>query len=110
MHERAIDLPRLHSAIFEKKDAASGVQLPRGAECGFDECEASAEHDTFGGSAQQSFSAEIHFPPRGRTEEGCFKGGLLVSIGGVHSRIQTRRSHWTVKTDPAKFLPQKNLE
>src|SRR5215470_17753034 len=100
MHERAVDLPRLHTAIFEKKNAVRSIEFPRCAKSCFDERKAPAKDYSFGISPLHRSAVEIHIPLRGRSEKGRFERRPIVAVGRARACIQTRCRHGAVKSDP----------
>src|SRR5437667_11255250 len=110
MHERAIDLPGLHAAIFKEENAAGRIEGPRRAERGLNEVHAAAEDNPFAKPTKNGFTLQIQFPCRRRAGYRRFERGSVIALRSVSTGIEAGGDHRAVKTGPMKFLPQENLQ
>src|SRR5580704_14728273 len=111
MHECAIHLPGLHPAIFEQQYRSVSVELPGCSERGFDQRKAAAKKNAVSRAGHNGFSS------RKRDRPALFgfgqrtsKGFGVVAVSGSRAFVQASCGHRSVKTNPAKFLPQENLQ
>src|SRR5256885_5913115 len=110
MHKCAIDLPRLHAAIFKEENAAGRIEGPGCTERGLDEVHAAAEDNPFGKAAKNRFTLQIQFPRRRRARYRGFERGSVVAPWSVSTGIKSCGNHGAVKAGPMKFLPKENLQ
>src|SRR5256885_15537847 len=100
MHKGAIDLPRLHTAIFEEENAAGRIEGPGRTEGGLDEVHAAAEDNAFSKAAKNRLTLQIQFPRRRRAGYRGFERGFVVSPWSVSTGIKSCGNHRAVKAGP----------
>src|SRR5277367_4926721 len=111
VHERAVHLPGLHAAIFEQQDCAVSVELPRSSQRGFDQREAAAEKNAVSRTGHHGLgSRKLDCPTLLRFSQRPREGFGIVAVGDSRAFIEARCRHWSIKADPAKFLPEENLQ
>src|SRR5271156_6177477 len=111
VHEGAVHLPGFHAAVLEQQDCAVRVELPGSSQRSFDQRQAAAEKNAVRrarhhrlGSRKRDRPALLGF------SESAREGFGVVAVSGSRAFVEARCRHWSVKADPAKFLPQKNLQ
>ncbi|MDQ1409413.1 MAG: hypothetical protein QOJ41_1148, partial [Acidobacteriaceae bacterium] len=62
VHQSAIHLPRLHSAIFQNKNRIIGFQIPLRSDGRFHKSQAPAKHPPMRFAGTESFSLEVQRP------------------------------------------------
>src|SRR5579859_604163 len=110
MHERAINLPRLHAAILKEENGSGGIEGPGCAERGLNKIHAAAEDNSFGEAAENRLTLQIQFPRRCRAGNRRFERRLVIALWSVGTGVETGGDHGAIDTGPMKFLPEKNLQ
>src|SRR6267143_1072191 len=110
VHQDAIHLVRLHSAVFEYKDRILGVQFPRRSDRSLDQSHASAQN-----SAQRLTCQDGFTPQPQRPAAFCFahrlkKGALIIALARPRARVESGGNHGTIESDPVAPLPEKDLQ
>src|SRR5580658_10448821 len=110
MHERAVHLPGFHATIFEQQNRAMSIEFPGSSQRGFDQREAAAKKNAVRRAGHDGFSSRKRDRPAllGLGQRTS-KGVGVVSVSSSRTFVQASCGHRSVKTNPAKFLPQENL-
>src|SRR5258708_4283801 len=110
MHQDAIHLVGLHSAIFENQDRILGVQFPRRSDRGFQQSQASAQNSAHGLTREDGFTLQPQLPAAFRSAYRLKKRAFIIAPARTRTRVQAGGNHWTVEGDPVTPLPQKDLQ
>src|SRR5216110_1780960 len=100
MHKGAIDLPRLHTAIFEEENAAGRIEGPGRAEGGLDKVHAAAEDNSFGSATKDGFTLQTQFPSGRRAGYRGFERGSVIALWSASTGIKSCGDHRAVKAGP----------
>src|SRR5216684_1451436 len=110
MHQDAIHLVGLHSAVLENQDRIFGVQFPRRPNRGLEQSHASAQNSAHRLTCEDRFTSQPQFPPAFRSAHRLKKGALVIALVRARARVEPPSYHGTVESDPVAPLPEKDLQ
>src|SRR6266851_1345648 len=110
MHQDAIHLVGLHSAVLENQDRIFGVQFPRRPNRGLEQSHASAQNSAHRLTCEDRFTSQPQFPPAFRSAHRLKKGALVITLALTRTRVEPSGYHGAVERDPVTPLPQKYLQ
>ena len=110
VQQHAIELVWFHSHVLKQQDRAARIEFPRRAHRSFDQCDAAAEQRPFGRAARERFAFERRGPSAVRRRHRPHERVRIEPARCIWARIESAGHQRAVKRDPAKLLPQKNVD
>ena len=110
MQQHAIELVRFQAPVLQHQNTAASVEFPRSANRCFDQSNASAQQRSYGRAARQRFPAQRRGPAAIGRGHRAHESIRIVPPGGIGALVKAAGHERTVKSDPMKFLPQKNVD
>src|ERR1700733_3197452 len=106
VHQGAVNLPWLHSPVFENQYCAVGVQFPCGAQRRFNQRHTATKKRAVPFSRNQPFSVvQPDSPAMPSLSDRVRKGLAVVTFGKSFTFIESGSDHGAIKRNPAEFLP-----
>src|ERR1700676_1090330 len=110
MHQRSIDLPRLHAPILKQQNRSPPLQFPRSPQSCLYQRQATAQNTSFRFAANQRLSSQLQPPATVRFSHRGKQRLPVIPFLYAFPRVQPCSQHRPIKSNPCVTLPKIGLQ